>query len=194
MSAFFENERHLARLIREDWQANFRDWTLPGFRALAVHRFGSWVQHIRWAPVRVPLRRVYTVMFRYVRNHYGIELPVTTTVGHRVVIGHQNGIVIHGDAVLGDDCFIRQNVTVGNNWLSDGAPKLGRGVSLGPGAVVVGDITIGDRARIGPNAVVMIDVAADTAVFASTPRTLKLVKSPVPNTQESDSRLVGQDP
>ena len=76
-SAFFEKERGLVRLIHEDWKTNFRDWTQPGFRALAVHRFGTWVQQLRWRPLRVVLRRVHTSLFRFVRNHYGVELPVT---------------------------------------------------------------------------------------------------------------------
>jgi serine O-acetyltransferase len=196
MSAFFANEKRLARLIREDWKANFRDWTLPGFRALAVHRFGNWVQQLRWAPVRVVLRRIYTAMFRYVRNHYGIELPVTASVGRRVVIGHQSGIVIHANAVIGDDCFLRQNVTIGATTRERGeqAPTLGSGVFLGCGSVILGGITIGDRVRIGPNSVVMTDVPADTSVFTSTPRMIRLVNAPPAAVEEPESRLAGREP
>jgi serine O-acetyltransferase len=39
-------------------------------------------------------------------------------------------------------------------------------VIIGPGAIIAGDVTVGDRARIGPNAVVMVDVPADATVFA----------------------------
>ena len=171
-STFLENERALLRLIQEDWQTNFRDWTQPGFRALAVHRFGTWVQQLRWRPLRVVLRRVHTSLYRYARNHYGVELPVTAVIGRRVVFGHQSCIVIHANAVIGDDCFLRQNVTLGviNAERGSQAPTLGRGVVLGCGAVILGGVTIGDRATIGPNAVVITDVPADTAVFPSTPR------------------------
>jgi len=173
--AFFAKERCLVRLIREDWKTNHRDWTQPGFRALAVHRFGAWMQQLRWRPLRVVLRRVHTCLFRFVRNHYGVELPVTAVIGRRVVLGHQAGIVIHANAVIGDDCFLRQNVTLGViNSRGGQAPKLGRGVSLGCGAVILGGVTIGDRAMIGPNTVVMTDVPADTSVFPSTPRMITL--------------------
>jgi serine O-acetyltransferase len=111
-------------------------------------------------------------MFRYARNHYGIELPASAVLGRRVVIAHQNGIVIHPNAVIGDDCVIRHNVTIGaiNFDLIDHAPKLGRGVHVGCGAVIMGPISIGDGARIGPNAVVITDVPAGASVFVSAPR------------------------
>jgi serine O-acetyltransferase len=193
-AAFFSNEKRLARLIREDWEVHFRDWTQPGFRAVAVHRFGTWVHQLRRGLVRSVLLRVHRTMFRYVRNHYGIELPVTALIGRRVVFGHQTGIVVHASAVIGDECFIRQNVTIGAMTLErDEAPTLGRGVSVGCGAVILGGIRIGDRARIGPNTVVMIDVPADTAVFVSTPRMLTLVKSPAPLADEPQCQLAGRE-
>ena len=149
---FLAKERRLARLVREDWEVHFRDWTLPGFRAIAVHRFGTWVDQLRRTPIRFVLRRVHRTMFRYVRNHYGIELPVTAVVGRRVLIGHQSGIVVGPTAVIGDECIIRQNVTIGGSTLERGpeAPTIGRGVSLGCGSVILGDITIGDRVKLVP--------------------------------------------
>ena len=188
-TAFFANERRLVRLVREDWEANFHDWTLPGFRALAVYRFGRRVQQLKWRPLRVALRRVHGAMFRYVRNHYGIEIPVTAVVGRRVIFGHQAGIVIHANAAIGDDCILRQNVTLGatDAERGDRAPTLGRGVSVSCGAVILGGITIGDRARIGPNTVVMIDVPADASVFGSFPRVLTFAK-PTTDIEEPEPR------
>jgi serine O-acetyltransferase len=150
------DERRLAEregllpIVHEDWHANFRDWTLPGFRALAVHRFGNWVQQRRWALVRVVLRRLYTALFRYVRNHYRIELPVTASIGRRVVIGRHGGIVVHANAIIGDDCVLRQRMTLGAMTRERGeqAPTRGRGVVVDGGAVILGGVTIGDRARL----------------------------------------------
>jgi serine O-acetyltransferase len=175
----FGNEGSVAALVREDWKVNFRDWTMPGFRALAVHRFGTWVGELRRTPVRWVLRRVHRMMFRYVRNHYGIELPATVTVGRRVIIGHQHGIVIHPNAVIGDEVLIHQNVTLGAVSLErhTEAPTIGRGALLGAGAVILGGVTIGERAKIGPNAVIMFDVPADASVFVTTPRMLQTVKA-----------------
>ena len=194
-SAVFANERRLAQLVREDWVVHARDWTQPGFRAMAVHRFGTWAHQVRHRPIRAVLVRVHRTMFRYVRNHYGIELPVTATVGRRVIIGHQSGIVVHANAVIGDECFLRQNVTIGASTMERGeeAPTLGRGVSVGCGAVIVGGITIGDRAKIGPNTVVMTDVPADASVFVSTPRMLDMLKVPSKPLQKPESRFAASE-
>jgi serine O-acetyltransferase len=170
----------LWRQIKEDWQHNGRDWTRPGFRALAVHRFGTWRMTIRVAPLRWPMSVLYRMLFRYVRNHYGIELFYTTRVGRRVQIGHQGAIVIHEHAVIGDECVIRQGVTIGAASLERvrEAPVLGRGVELGAGAVIVGAVKIGDGARIGPNAVVMMNVPAGATAFAMPARIMPAPTAP----------------
>ena len=163
------------RQIQEDWDVNNRDWRLPGFRALAVHRFGAW---LRIAANRNPIWLLPTwlhrAMFRYVRNHYAIEVDPHATLGRRIYLRHAAGIVIHGCAVIGDGCIIRQNVTIGALNAEGGrgweAPQLGRDVHVGCGAAILGRVTIGDDARIGPNTVVTTDVPAGATVFVNTPR------------------------
>lgn len=153
-------------MIREDYVAHGRDWTKPGFRAMAVYRFGVWQARLRFRPWRGAVGVFYRVLFRHVRNHYGIELPNSATVGRRVIIEHQHGIVIHGNAQIGDDSHVRQGVTIGNRFLNDpfSAPKLGARVNIGAGAKLLGGITIGDDVNIGANAVVLRDVPAGLTV------------------------------
>jgi len=148
--------------VREDWVTHGRDWTLPGFRAVAVHRFGNWRLGIEPKLVRAPFSVAYRLMFRAVRNLYGIELPYTAEVGRRVVFEHQHGIVIHGQARIGDECVIRHQVTLGNRHPGHPgeAPHLGKGVNVGAGAKILGAVSIGDGASIGANAVVLHDVPA----------------------------------
>lgn len=147
-------------LVREDWIAHGRDWTRAGFRALAVHRFGVARAKIPSRVLRAPLSIAYRAMHRFVRNVYGIELPHTARIGRRVVFEHQHGIVVHGRTVIGDDCIIRQGVTLGLRSMDrlDDAPVLGRGVNVGAGAKILGAIQVGDGAQIGANAVVLDDV------------------------------------
>ncbi|MCL2639386.1 MAG: serine O-acetyltransferase [Phycisphaerales bacterium] len=154
----------LVAQIREDYRAHGSDWTRPGFRAVAVHRFGVWRMGIRSKWLRGPFSVLYRAMFRHVRNRYGIELPYSAVLGRRIVIEHQSGIVIHGSAVIGDDCIIRQDVTLGNRTLDKPfeAPTLGAGVNVGAGAKILGAVHVGERAVIGANAVVLCDVPPDT--------------------------------
>jgi serine O-acetyltransferase len=161
--------------IVEDWQVHGRDWTRPGFQALAVHRFGNWRMGVGSRALRAPLSVLYRTLFRGVRNFYGIELPYSAQVGRRVVVEHQGGIVVHGDAVIGDESVIRQGVTVGNRRLDrpHDAPRLGARVNVGAGAKILGGVSIGDGAQIGANAVVVSDVPAGAVVVGIPARVVR---------------------
>ncbi len=161
-------------LIKEDWQANGQDWTKPGFRAVAVYRFGVWRMGIQNKWLRAPLSLLYRFLFRHIRNHYGIEFPYSIKAGRRIVIEHQSGIVVHGNVEMGDDCIIRQGVTLGNKNLDQpfDAPKLGHRVNVGAGAKVLGKVTLGDDAAIGANAVVLCDVPSG-AIAAGIPAKIR---------------------
>ena len=148
--------------IAEDYRAHSRDWTMPGFRALAVYRFGVWRMTVRPKLFRAPLSLLYRAAFRRCRNVYGIELPYSAVIGRGVIVEHQGGIVVHGCTVIGDGCTIRQNCTLGIRDKSDlmAAPVLGNSVDIGAGAVILGRVMLGDGAVIGANAVVLCDVPA----------------------------------
>jgi serine O-acetyltransferase len=143
--------------VAEDYEAHGRDWTKPGFQAVAVHRFGRWKKTIKSKMVRAPMTVLADSMRVFVRNFYGIELPFEATIGRRVIFEHQHGIVIHGNTIIGNDCIIRQGVTMGIRSLDDvtAAPQLGDGVDVGCGAKILGLVKIGGQAKIGANAVVL---------------------------------------
>lgn len=166
-------------MMRSEWVNSGKDWTAPGFRAMAVYRFGVWVRERRTG--RRILFPIYRTLYRYIRNHYGIELSHKTTVGANCRIVHQHGIVIHPKAVLGDNCVILQNVTIGapSRERSSEAPTLGDRVFVGAGAVIVGRIRIGDDVKIGPNAVVTTNVPSGATVFGNPARVI-----PAPESKE----------
>ncbi|MEG3894249.1 MULTISPECIES: DapH/DapD/GlmU-related protein [unclassified Microcoleus] len=153
--------------IKEDWIAHGGDWTKPGFRAVAVQRFGVWRMQVQPILLRAPLSIIYRSLYRKIRNTYGIDLPYTVKLGRRVVIEHQGAIIIHGYCTIGDDCVLRQGVTLGNRYLDKPleAPRLGDRVNVGAGAKILGGVTLSDDVNIGANAVVLSDVpAGKTAV------------------------------
>ena len=164
----------LRELVKEDWIRHDRSWSHPGFQALAIYRFGVWSTGLPRG-VRMLASWVYELGFRFVRNVYGIEIRREASIGRRVRLSHASGgMTIHWLATIGDDCVIRQNVTIGGHGAIDDAPTLGRRVSVSPGAVILGRITIGDDARIGPNAVVMSDIPAGASVVAPASRVVTL--------------------
>lgn len=165
--------------LKEDWIAHGQDWTKPGFRAVAVHRFGVWRMKINSKLLRSPLSILYKMMYRKVRNSYGIEIPYTVQLGRRVVVEHQSAIVVHGYCTIGDESIIRQGVTLGNRYLERpfDAPKLGKRVNVGAGAKIFGDISIGDGASIGANAVVLCDVPPGATAVGIPAKIINSVKS-----------------
>jgi serine O-acetyltransferase len=83
---------------------------------------------------------------------------------------HPNGVVIHTDVVLGPNCLIFQQVTLGSN--GRGVPVLGGHVDVGAGAKIIGPVRIGDHAVIGANAVVTSDVEPGITVVGIPARPL----------------------
>jgi serine O-acetyltransferase len=150
------------RLIREDRSTQREGLWAQGFWALAVYR----LSHRRLARRAGLVRRLWggwaKLAGKAVECLCGISLPEGTTIGRRLRIEHFGGIIVHSATVIGDDCLLRQNVTLGNRSEARpmDAPVLGNRVQVGAGAVILGGVHIGDDAVIGANAVVLIDVPA----------------------------------
>lgn len=131
-----------------------------GFWALQVYRFGHLRYRFQTRLIRWPLALVHAVLAKLAEMLTGISIGVQAEIGRRLVIEHCSGIVVHGHARLGDDCILRQGVTLGNRHLHDplGAPRLGDRVNVGAGAKILGRVVIGNDVDIGANAVVLCDV------------------------------------
>lgn len=165
----------LYALILEDYVCHGRDWTRPGFRAMAVYRFGVFRMRIKARWLRAPLSFIYRRFFIRVRNRYGIELPFSAQVGRRLTLEHSHSIVIHGNSVIGNDCYIRQGCTLGSKSLESplDAPVIGDRVNIGAGAKLLGRVMVGNDVTIGANSVVVKDVPAGTVALGIPARILR---------------------
>lgn len=92
----------------------------------------------------------------------GADIPIKCQIGGGLLMPHPNGIVIHPDAIIGPNCLLFQQVTIGQS--KGGVPIIGGHVDIGAGAKVLGAISIGDHAVIGANAVVLRDVPSGATV------------------------------
>lgn len=135
-----------------------------GFWAGATHRFGHWAESLPRGPARLAARGAYKVMaapFRYV---CAVTLPAKTTIGPGLILHHPHAVIISGRTVIGANCSIYHEVTIGGGGTKPGLPTIGDNVSIYAGARVLGGVTVGDNAEIGANAVVTFDVPPNTVV------------------------------
>ena len=159
--------------IREDFRAHGSDLARHGFWAMVFYRYGRWRYAIPWRPVRLPFSFLYKFFKPFVESLTGIELPCEVILGRRFVIEHFGGIIISGDAVFGEDCIIRNGVTVGlRHTHRRGSPTIGNRVDIGAGAKLLGPIRIGDDVAIGANAVVITDVPSNSIAIGVPARIL----------------------
>jgi serine O-acetyltransferase len=140
--------------------------TVPGYRYTFAMRACKVLTAGRGGAVHAT---AVMVMARYSRR-YGIGIPFDTEIGEGFYIGHFGGIVVNHRARIGRNCTISHGVTLGqtNRGSRAGAPTIGDGVYIGPGAAVIGGIAIGNNVAIGANSVVTDDVP-DNAVVAGSP-------------------------
>ena len=131
----------------------------PGIRAVLSHRRAHWC-HMHG------LKFLARLISQRSRHRTGIEIHPGAKIGKRLVIDHGMGIVIGETAEIGDDCLLYHGVTLGGTGKEGGDrhPKVGRGVMIGAGAKVLGNIRVGEGAKIGAGSVVLSDVAPFTTV------------------------------
>jgi serine O-acetyltransferase len=155
--------------LRADLKTYNGKWSQQGFWVMVVYRFGRWRYNIGSALLRKTLSLVYHLLYKTVQILTGIELPCEVPVGRNFRIDHFGDIIISGYASFGDDCIIRNGVTVGLKNIEDKtAPTIGNNVNIGTGAKLLGRITIGNNVDIGANAVVISSVP-DNSVAVGIP-------------------------
>ncbi len=132
----------------------------PGYHAILFHR----VAHLLYKAHLYFLARLISQISRTLT---GIEIHPGAQIGKRLFIDHGMGVVIGETAVIGDDCLIYHQVTLGGMSAKDEKrhPTLGNNVMVGTGAKVLGNIHIGDNVKIGANCIVVKDVEAGKTII-----------------------------
>lgn len=135
-----------------------RDFLQPflyykGFLALQAYRVAHWL----WREGRETLALHLQSL---ISERFAVDIHPAAKVGRAVMIDHATSVVIGETAAVGDGCSLLHEVTLGGTGAKGGDrhPKLGKGVLVGAGAKVLGNIEIGDEARIAAGSVVLSDV------------------------------------
>ena len=140
-----------------------------GLHAIMLHRPAYWLYHhkhfflARW-------------ISQYAKFRTGVEIHPGAKIGTGVFIDHGCGIVIGETAEVGDGCTLYQGVTLGGTGKDTGKrhPTLGKNVTVGSGAKVLGPFTIGDNSKIAAGAVVLKEIPPNATAVGVPAQVVKL--------------------
>ena len=124
-----------------------------GYQAIQTHRFASALWHSGRRDFALYLQSRSSQVFQ-------VDINPAARIGKGIMLDHATGFVVGETAVIGDHVSILQGVTLGGTGKSeeDRHPKIGNGVLIGAGAIVLGNIKVGECARIGAGSVVVKEV------------------------------------
>ncbi|MBO9125742.1 MULTISPECIES: serine O-acetyltransferase [unclassified Rhizobium] len=132
---------------------------LKGFHALQIHR----AAHKLWNDGRVEVASWLSNLASLV---FGPDIHPASRIGSGIMLDHGSGIVIGETAVIEDEVSILQGVTLGGTGKETGDrhPKIRRGVMIGAGAKILGNIEIGAFSKVAAGSVVVKPVPAHCTV------------------------------
>ena len=139
-----------------------------GFHALILHRMAH-----KLYKLNIPfLPRLISQISRFIT---GIEIHPGATIGKNFFIDHGMGVVIGETAIIGDNCLVYQGVTLGGTGKEKGKrhPTIGNNVTLGAGAILLGDINIGDNSNVGAGSVVIKSAKENSTLVGVPARVVK---------------------
>jgi serine O-acetyltransferase len=130
-----------------------------GFHAIQTHRLAHWL----WGKGRKDL--AYYLQSRS-SAVFQTDINPAVHIGQGIFLDHATGLVVGETAVIEDDVSILQEVTLGGTGkeAGDRHPKIRRGVLIGAGAKILGNIEIGHCARIAAGSVVLKPVPHNKTV------------------------------
>ncbi|HKH28173.1 MAG TPA: serine O-acetyltransferase [Sphingomicrobium sp.] len=132
---------------------------LKGFHAIQTHRLAHWLWNSGRRDFALYLQSRSSAVFQ-------CDIHPAVPMGRGIFLDHATGLVVGATATIDDDVSILQDVTLGGTGkeMGDRHPKIRRGVMIGAGAKVLGNIEIGRCARIAAGSVVLKPVPRNTTV------------------------------
>lgn len=161
-------------LVRADLHRYAGNSTLSSFLYHMVvspgYKYAFWMRTCAYLKSHSLIRFVLFPPAWLILSHYeykyGVSISYQTQVGSGLHIGHFGGIVVNRYAMIGKNCNLSHQVTLGvvRRGTRMGYPVIGDNVYIGPGAKVIGNVHVGNNVAIGANCVVTDDVPDNSVV------------------------------
>ena len=127
-------------------------------------------ENIFYRFILLPYRCFYKIFFEWI---LGFEVPFKVKIGKGLKIYHLQAIVINANTIIGENCSIRQSLTIGNKGNGGGSPVIGDNVNIGAQVCIIGDIKIGHNVNIGAGSVVVKDIPSNCTVVGNPAKIVK---------------------
>jgi serine O-acetyltransferase len=170
MSEAFDRSAEIQDAIRKDLEAVLRRdpasrgisepfLHYKGFHALEAYRVSHWL----WGQKREALA---CYLQNRISEVFAVDIHPAAKIGKGILIDHATSVVIGETAVVEDDVSMLHEVTLGGTGKTTGDrhPKVGRGVLIGAGAKILGNVLIGEGSKVAAGSVVLTDVPPHTTV------------------------------
>ena len=130
-----------------------------GFHAIQSHRLAHWLLNKGRKDFAWYLQSRASAVFQ-------TDINPAAKIGRGIFLDHATGFVVGETAVIEDDVSILHGVTLGGTGKEneDRHPKIRRGVLIGAGAKILGNIEVGHCARIAAGSVVVKPVPHNVTV------------------------------
>jgi serine O-acetyltransferase len=130
-----------------------------GFHAIQTHRLAHWLWHRGRQDLALYLQSRSSEVFQ-------TDIHPAARVGRGIFLDHATGLVVGATTVIEDNVSMLQGVTLGGTGKERGDrhPKIRRGVLIGSGAKILGNIEVGECARVAAGSVVLQPVPRKTTV------------------------------
>ncbi|PFH87077.1 serine acetyltransferase [Bacillus sp. AFS088145] len=131
------------------------------------YRVAVWIAYLQ----KVNSKFIKKIIQNHLEVKYSVLVSLHCKIGKCFKLEHFFGVVIGRDVVIGDNCKIYQQVTLGEK--NGKFPKIGNNVVIFSGAKIIGDIIIGDNVQVGANAVVLHDIPDNSVAVGIPAKILK---------------------
>lgn len=130
-----------------------------GFHALQTHRLAHWLWHRGRRDFALYLQSRSSEVFQ-------TDINPAARIGKGIFLDHATGLVVGETTVIEDNVSMLQDVTLGGTGkqAGDRHPKIRKGVLIGAGAKILGNIEVGQCARVAAGSVVLAAVPRNTTV------------------------------
>ena len=147
-----------------------------GFHAIEAHRLAHWLYRQGRKDLAFYLQSRASVLFQ-------TDIHPAVPMGKGVFLDHATSLVVGGTAVIEDDVSMLQDVTLGGTGKESGDrhPKVRRGVLIGAGAKILGNIEIGEGSRVAAGSVVLKPVPPHSTVAGVPARVIGKAGAGIPS-------------